>query len=219
LVLGIVESNLEDGAPFVELGYFVAGVLLGLRHAGCAMVCWPFLGGSFYAVHVVAIACGRTPPYVEENYRFAEQCLLMIIPTGLAIMIGAGARVALLNFFGWFPRKARPPVRFLPKSTREVIVSVACIGVALGCLKQAMLPPTIYAAGYNEGRFEAIRAGMTTDQVLSKLGSPLRKDSSEQDYETWVYSTQYTYTSNYERRWVVFKNGLVERLVSDYWID
>ncbi len=218
LLLGFTDSNYAGDVKFIFPAYFVAGALIGVRHAGRAFPCWPLLGASLYAVHVVAIACGRKPPYVEENYRIAEQCLGVIIPSGLGIMAGAGVRVAL-STFGWFHRNSGPPVRFLPKTTREMMVAVACIGVELGCLKQMMFPPTIYSAGYDEARFHAIREGMTTDQVKSSLGSPLRKESYLGGNETWAYSDQYTYLSNYERRWIMVKGGLVHGVISDYWID
>ena len=60
---------------------------------------------------------------------------------------------------------------------------------------------------------------MTTDQVESALGSPLEKQPWPGGQENWAYSTQYTYTSNYERRWIIFKDGLVQSIASDYWID
>jgi hypothetical protein len=218
LLLGFADANHAGNQEFVLPAYFVAGVVLGLRHAGRAFPCWPLLGVSLYAVHVVAIACGRKPPYVEENYRFAEQCLWAIMPSGLGVMAGAGVRVTLAAC-GEFRRKSGTPVRFLPKTTREIIIAVACIGVGLGCLRQMMFPPTIYAAGYNESQFHAIREGMTTDQVVSALGQPLQKRSSADGSETWEYSMQYTYTSNYERRWIMFGRGLVQGVVSDYWYD
>ena len=218
LLLGFVDSNLAGNQGFVLPAYFVAAVLLGLRHAGRAISCWPLLGVSLYAVHVVAIACGRKPPYVEENYRFAEQCLWVIIPSGLGIMAGAGFR-ATLSASGYFRRESGPPVRFFPKSTREVMAAVACISIGLGCLKRMMFPPTIYAAGYNDARFNAIREGMTPDQVASAVGQPLKKQIGNGSIEIWEYSAQYTYTSNYERRWIVFERGVVQTVVSDYWYD
>jgi hypothetical protein len=218
LLLGFADSNHAGNQGFVLPAYLGAGVLIGLRHAGRSFPCWPLLGVSLYAVHVVAIACGREPPYVEENYRFAEQCLWVIIPSGLGIMAGAGGRVAL-SYFGWFHREAGPPVRFLPKTTREVIVAVACIGVGLGCLKQMMFPPTIYAAGYDESRFHAIHEGMTTDQVETALGPPLQRRASPDGRETWEYSSQYTYTSDYEIRRIMFGGGLVQGIVSAHWFD
>ena len=218
LLLGLADANHAGEQDFVLPAYFVAGALLGLRHAGRAFPCWPLLGVSLYAVHVVAIACGRKPPYVEENYRFAEQCLWVIMPSGLGVMAGAGVRVTFAAF-GKFRRKSDIPVRFLPKTTREIIIAVACIGVGLGCLKQMMFPPTIYAAGYNEAQFHAIRKGMTPDQVVSALGQPLQKQSSADDSEIWKYSEQYTYTSDYERRWIMLEGGLVQDVVSDHWYD
>jgi hypothetical protein len=176
------------------------------------------LGVSLYAAHVIAIACGGKPPYVEENYRFAEQCLWVTAPSGLGVMAGAGVRVILASL-GRFPRRQGPPVRFLPRTTRDLMVTVACVGIGLGCLHRMMFPPTVFAARYDEGKFQAIRPGLTSGQVISVLGPPLEKEPRPEGQEKWAYSKQYTYTSNYERRWIFFKDGLVQDVVSDYWVD
>ena len=131
LLLGLADSNHAGNQELTLPAYFIAGFLIGLRHAGRACPCWPLLGVSLYAVHIVAIACGRKPPYVEENYRFAEQCLWAMVPSGLGIMAGAGFRVTL-RAFGWFRRKSGPPARFLPRTTRDVMVAVACVAIGLG---------------------------------------------------------------------------------------
>lgn len=218
LCLGFIDSNLANTEGFVLFGYLAAGAILGFRHAGRALACWPPLGVGLYAAHVVAIACGGKPPYVEENYRFAEQTLWVILPSGVGIMAGAGIRVGL-SMSGVGRREDGPAIRFLPKTTREIAIAIACLGVSLGCLRQMMFPPTIYAVDYSEAKFNTIRVGMKPEQVLSILGPPLRKQSWSEGSDTWAYSDQYTYTSNYERRWVVFNQGVVQNIVNDYWYD
>ena len=95
---------------------------------------------------MVAIARGVEPPYVEENYRFAEQCLWVIVPSGFGLLFGVVARV-FLNSVGCLPRRSGPPIRFLPATTRDVLIVVASVGVGLGCLHRVISPPTIYAKG------------------------------------------------------------------------
>jgi hypothetical protein len=218
LVVGFADTRISEGHAFVFAVYLSVGALLGLRHAGRACPCWPLLGITLYAAHVAAIACGRTPPYVEENYRFAEQGMWVLIPAGFGLLLGVGVRVALAAL-GKFRRKSGPPVAMLPKSTREVMIVIASIGLGLGCLHRVVFPPTIYAPGYDGARFRAIREGQSADQVLSALGPPLQKSSWPGGEEMWEYSEQYTYTSNYERRRIYFKNGRVESVTNDYWVD
>ena len=218
LLLGFIDCHSSGNPGFTAFAYLICGAILGVRHASRSFLCWLPLGLSLYAVHVVAIAFGSKPPYVEENHRFAEQCLLFIIPSGLGTLAGSAIRVGL-STLGWFRRESGPPVRFLPRTTREVLVAVACVGIGLGCLQRASYPPTIFAAGYDEARFHAIREGMTAAEVIGALGDPLRKDPLPGGEETWAYSEQYTYTSNYDRRWIIFKGGLVFQVIGDYWID
>jgi hypothetical protein len=219
LLLGLADSNYAGERDVTSIAYLIGGALLGLRHAGRACPCWPVLGVSLYAVHVVAIALGRKPPYVEENYRFAEMCLLAFIPSGFGLFVGVVVRVGL-DASGLFRRRSGPPVGFLPRTTRGVMITVACIGLGLGCLHRVFFPPTIYAAGYDEARFHAIRPGMAAEQVICALGEPIHKIRwSDGGLENWTYSEGYTYTSDYERRWVLVKNGVVETVVSDYWYD
>lgn len=218
LCLGFVDSNHAGDGGFTLFGYLLAGAILGFRHAGRALACWPTLGVSLYAAHVVAIACGQRPPYVEENYRFAEQCLVIILPAGISIMGGAGLRVAL-STSSEFQRKDGLPIHFFPRTTREGMIAVACLAMGLACIKQAIFPPTIYARGYNESRFQAIRVGMTTEQVVLELGEPLQKHVDSSGSELWHYSDQYHYESNFDRRWLVFDAGKVICVINDYWVD
>jgi hypothetical protein len=218
LFLGIADINYAGDPAFVIAAYFAGGVFLGLRHAGKVSPCWLLLGSSLYLVHVVAIACGRKPPYVEENYRLAENCLWVFVPSGFGLIAGVGVRVALAAC-GLCRRKVGPRVQFLPKTTRDVLITVALISVGMSCIHRVFFPPTIYATGYVEAKFNGIRNGMTTEQVKSLLGDPLKKDWSEDGSENWQYSTGYTYTSNYERRWIRVKNGVVTTIINDYWYD
>ncbi len=219
LLLGIADVNSTTGFGIAIGGYLFAGAVIGIRHARCVCCSWPVLGSSLYLVHVAAIACGYTPPYVEADYRCAEMTLLALIPSGIGLALGAFARVGLA-LLGWFRREARPAVRLLPRTTREAMVAIASIAVGLTCIHRVFAPPTLYAARYREDRFQAIRAGMTDQQVESALGPPLSKrETGQTGVEIWIYSDQYTPESNYERRWVFVTNGLVSQVVSEYWVD
>ncbi len=218
LLIGFADTC-HDYSPWpTALAYVLAGMWLGFRHAGNACVCWPVLGVSLYIAHIVAIECGRQPPYVEENYRYAERCLIVIVPSGLGLLIGALTRAAV---FASDPstRRLRPQVRLLPSTTWELIVAVACIASGLGCLHRVMFPPTIYASGYDEARFKAIQQGMTEAQVIAALAQPLRRTTWQDGSVLWNYSEGVTPSSDYERRWVIFRGGIVDSVVNDYWED
>ena len=218
LALGLMDANHAGDGNFSTSAYFLGAFLVGLVHAGRCLPCWPILGVSLYVVHVMAIALGKKPPYVEENHRFAEQCLLAFVPSGLGLMAGAGLRVFLASV-GSLRRESGPAIRFLPRTTRDLVALVACIGIGLGCVIRVISPPTVYAPGYNEATFRAIREGMTTDQVASIMGQPLEKELRSDDALIWKYSDQYTYTSDFDRRWVFFSGGTVQTVVNDHWYD
>jgi hypothetical protein len=218
LTLGFADANHAGDADFSYPAYFLGGILIGLIHAGRCLPCWPILGMSLYVVHVVAIALGQKPPFVEENYRFAEQCYGVFLPSGFGLMAGAALRVFLASV-GSFHRKSGPPVRFLPRTTRDLVVMVACVGIGLGCLCRMFSPPTVYAPGYDEAKFRTIHEGMTADQVASIMGQPLEKQTWPDGQLVWKYSDQFTYLSDFDRRWVHFSGGTVQRVDSFRWYD
>ncbi len=218
LVLGFVDANYAGDTNFSFPAYFLGGILIGLIHAGRCLPCWPILGLSLYVVHVVAIALGKKPPYVEENFRFAEQCYGAFVPSGFGLMAGAVLRVFLASVDS-FHRKSGPPVRFLPRTTRDLVVMVACVGIGLGCLCRMFSPPTVYAPGYDEAKFRTIHEGMTVDQVAAIVGEPLEKQTWPDGRLLLKYSDQYTHTSDFVRRWVYFSGGTVQTVYNDLWID
>jgi hypothetical protein len=218
LAIAFADIHFTGYGIWISPAYLLAGVALGVRHAGQALFCWLPLGVSLYVVHVVTIALGGKQPYVEANARLAEACLDFLTPTGLGLLVGSFSRVSLAAF-GWFQRPGGPPIRFLPVTTREALTAIAVIGLAFGILHRAAAPPTLYAAGYSEARFQSIREGMTADQVLAILGPPIRKRPQPDEGETWLYSEQYHSLSDFDRRWLYLKDGVVTGIVSDYWID
>lgn len=219
LLVGLVDANNTNGVVITIGGYLLAGAVIGFRHAGRACWCWPVLGVTLYLAHVAAIAWGYKPPYVEADYRRAESNLLAVIPAGIGLVAGVCARAGL-DASGWFRRQTKPPVRFLPRTTREVLALVASIAVGLACIHRVFFPPTIYAPRYREIRFQAIRPGMTSEQLESALGPPLEKrETGEPGSQIWIYSDQYTPESNYDRRWIFVTSGLVREILNDYWVD
>ena len=52
LLIGLVDINCADGGGWILGLYLIAGISLGLRHAGRAWICWPPLGGKIVRAHV-----------------------------------------------------------------------------------------------------------------------------------------------------------------------
>ncbi|WP_165227496.1 outer membrane protein assembly factor BamE [Aquisphaera insulae] len=196
--------------------YLLAGFLLGLRHAGRAVFCWLPLGVSLYVAHVVAIILGVGPPHVEANTRMAEVRLFALIPAGVGLMAGALLRT-ILEACDSRDREHGPSVRFLPRTSRDLLVLVACLGIGFGLLHRAAHPPTLYARGFTEADFRRIRNGMTAEQVLAILGPPLRKLPWGNGSEAWLYSNKYHRLANFHRRWLFLRDGVVESIVHDDW--
>jgi hypothetical protein len=88
LLIGLLEINCADGGGLIISLYLIAGISLGLRHAGRAWLCWPPLGGSLYPVHVAAILLGRKQPYVEADATLPSPPSECYFPRGLASLAG-----------------------------------------------------------------------------------------------------------------------------------
>ena len=74
---------------------------------------------------------------------------------------------------------------------------------------QLFTPSTVYAVGYEEDRFQSVAAGMTLNEVLKRVGQPLRR--FQMDNVTFlVYSDIGRYTSHWEKayhqRWIAIGN-------------
>ena len=83
---------------------------------------------------------------------------------------------------------------------------------------------TFYSAGYSERRFHAVRIGMTREDVEAIVGPPLEKvpwnaSVGSPNEEMWHYSERRDDTANYWRRCVLFKDGKVREVISDFWVD
>jgi hypothetical protein len=219
-LIGLVDINSGDGDPGTTFGlYLIAGLALGFRNAGRASVCWPPLGVSLYIVHLIAIACGQKPPFVESDFRQATHTLGVYGVAGLGLLVGVVGRVAV-NALGFFRRAAGPPVRFLPRTVSGWLFIVFCFGLGFWSDRLANGPRTVYAVGYDEFKFQRLRLGMTRTEVEAALGSPIQKVPASADVpELWFYSLGKTSLDDYWRRWVQFENGKVTQIISDYWED
>ena len=91
---------------------------------------------------------------------------------------------------------------------------------------------TVYAPGYRESNFRAIRIGMTQAEVEAIMGSPLevsewQEGAPGQPIEMgvgrlqprWSYSRSGKRLGNYWRRELFFKDGVVHWLESEFYLD
>ncbi len=83
---------------------------------------------------------------------------------------------------------------------------------------------TTYSERYSEGRFNALRVGMTTDEVQAIIGPPLSKapwnqSAGTQKEEMWFYSSRPDVTANYWRRSILVQGGKVIDVIDDFWVD
>jgi hypothetical protein len=121
-------------------------------------------------------------------------------------------------------------VRF---TVRRMMVVVVALGIVLALARSVfiedspdqLLPAillghsTIYAPGYNESRFRAIRVGMTVSQVERLVGYPLerREPGWGVGDDLWLYT--WKRSGHFRRRWVVFLNGKVVEVINDFYVD
>lgn len=220
LALGFADSRYAGESNWIIPVFFGAGFLLGVRHAGRAWPCWVPLGMGLYFAHIVAIALGRQPPYVEESYLAARQTFFVLPLVGLGLALGAGVRW-LLALAGRFRREDGPPVRLWPRTILGMIALIAKLAVTWSLTQWVLFDSgTQYAPGFSEGRFQQVRVGMTTDQVEAILGPPIDKlDWATPGVQRWAYTNQVSATSDFHRRWVFVEGEKVANVVNDYWYD
>jgi hypothetical protein len=72
---------------------------------------------------------------------------------------------------------------------------------------------TVWAHGYSDSAFQAVRAGMGRREVYRLLGRPLRDWG---DQEEWTYSPGDTH---YRQRIVYFAGDVVVKKQADVWFD
>ena len=197
--------------------YLMASLALGFRNAGRASWCWPPLGVGLFVAHLIAIHFGAKPPFVEANFREAMFALNTYGVVGLGLLVGAVGRVAF-NALGLLRRVAGAPVRIWPRTWPARLFIVFCFGLGFGSNWFAHAPRTVYAVGFDETRFQQLRIGMSQSEVEAAVGQPLAKDPKRDDvpFEIWFYSLGEIPRANYWRRWVIFENGRVSLILSDY---
>jgi SmpA / OmlA family len=154
--------------------------------------------------------------FIYEIFSLTQELLFP-----LAFLIGLFAAVV------WLAKALSRPagLRF---TVRQLMVAVILLAFGLGAARWWVCYnfATVYAPGYDESQFRRVRIGMTSKEVESILGDPLRKDSTSAQrwgpYENWIYSEpppHGTIGDNYWRRWVMFDDGKVVAIVDDYYED
>jgi len=77
---------------------------------------------------------------------------------------------------------------------------------------------TRYTAGYSEGKWRGLRAGMTTSEVEMRMGPPLRTMQYDGDHKVWWYSES-PRGSDYWMRAVSFRGGAAEEFIGGFCLD
>ena len=78
---------------------------------------------------------------------------------------------------------------------------------------------TVYASGYSDRSFRRVHVGMTSNEVVALLGSPLETGAlSDEGCVTWLYSNKKRDTS-YHVRTIVFQDGVVSEIISEFYLD
>ena len=109
-------------------------------------------------------------------------------------------------------------VAFVSWYAYPLIVLEGTLGAAIS-ISGLFEDTTYFSSGYNNWGFIAIKPGMSPDQVRNILGSPLNEYPVRETGETgWLYSWKRRNTS-YHVRCVLFKNGVVSRRLSEYYVD
>jgi outer membrane protein assembly factor BamE (lipoprotein component of BamABCDE complex) len=100
-----------------------------------------------------------------------------------------------------------------------LILPVLCLGACVGGpLALVATLETRYAPGYSERRFHEVAVGQSRDEVLARLGEPLRKGAHDST-ESWSYSESPNDT-HYWCRVVIFDGtGRVSRVHAELYAD
>jgi hypothetical protein len=219
LSVGLIDANTSRRGISLDLFHLSVCVLIGAWAAGWAWVCWLPLGSGVYLVHLVAIARGYRPPFVEESAVAARITLQFLAPAAIGLGFGVAIRCAF-SAKGVLRRADGSPVRILPRTVRSVLATVAGFALAFRLLSWVFFDSsTLYSPGYRESSFQRVRVGATAAEVEGLLGPPLGRCPRADGPEVWAYTDGATTTSNYWRRWIVLEDGKVTNIVSDFWWD
>jgi hypothetical protein len=97
--------------------------------------------------------------------------------------------------------------------TRHLLVAVAVIALGLSLVRgYNFCFATRFVWGFEETQFDRVRIGMTYKEVESIVGLPLRNDSTSPRWpgtDNWMYSEPAFLTNDEDRRWVMFRDGVV----------
>jgi len=78
---------------------------------------------------------------------------------------------------------------------------------------------TVWSPGFSEKAFSKIKINMTSTELGSLLGEPLRKDCGENNC-FWIYTWQDSGTADFDQRWVVLnKENRVIEVRKSFFID
>ena len=134
-------------------------------------------------------------------------------------------------------------------TVRRMMVTVAVAGIVLAFAKFLFIDnrpidvlaaaisaldghSTVYAEGYSESKFRSLRVGMTARQVEDLMGPPLERSQWQIPSgggpitpgegildDLWHYTRAGKARGNYWQREVWFRNGVVYRTDSTYYLD
>jgi hypothetical protein len=120
-------------------------------------------------------------------------------------------------------------------TVRQMMLAVAAFGLALALARRVFVEDwpdqlllsayfgdgTVYARGYDESKFRAIRIGMTAPQVERLAGLPLRRMTPYWPGadDLWLYTDFSQRRTCHRRRWVIFRDGKVVEVRNDFYVD
>jgi outer membrane protein assembly factor BamE (lipoprotein component of BamABCDE complex) len=114
-----------------------------------------------------------------------------------------------------------------------MMLAIAALGLTLGLARRFFIEDwpdqlllsilcgdgTVYAKGYDESRFRAIRTGMTASQVEKLMGPPLPRPRWWPDDDVWFYTFFSQQRTSHRMRRVVFRDGKVVEVINDFYVD
>jgi outer membrane protein assembly factor BamE (lipoprotein component of BamABCDE complex) len=118
-------------------------------------------------------------------------------------------------------------------TVRRMMLVVAALGLTLAMARRVFVADwpdqlllsicfgdgTVYAKGYDESRFRAIRIGMTASQVEMLVGPPLPRPSWWPEDDVWFYTFFSQQRTSHRMRRVVFRDGKVVEVINAFYVD
>lgn len=122
------------------------------------------------------------------------------------------------------PHSAEPTLRFGLRSLFALTTVLAILIVAIPIYWRSagivgwMFEDTVWAPGYSEQAFDAIKVGMTTQQVRKLMGPPIETGpwNGNRRYEGWTRSPS---DSDYRMRGVAYEGNVVDVKISMFYWD